>query len=127
MLPGGATGSVQRRGSDAERRVILRPYQGRGYFLTGLGQSVLPPEGARPTVIEPVGPGAWLAAPPTRTVYRAPVVVLTHTLWPQVDPDRPILRWPGERTVPRYRIPASLVARVGLSGTRVTSRDRGDG
>ncbi|MGH3467078.1 MAG: bifunctional DNA primase/polymerase [Thermocrispum sp.] len=47
--------------------VILRPDQGRAYFLVGLGESVLPPEGARPTVVEPVPPGAWLAAPPTRT------------------------------------------------------------
>lgn len=47
--------------------VILRPDEGRAYFLIGLGESVLPPEGARPTVVEPVPPGAWLAAPPTRT------------------------------------------------------------
>lgn len=47
--------------------VILRPDQGRAYFLVGLGESVLTPDEARPTVIEPVRPGAWLAAPPTRT------------------------------------------------------------
>lgn len=52
---------------DAPGPVILRPDEGRAYFLVGLGQAVLPPEEARPTVIEPVPPGAWLAAPPTMT------------------------------------------------------------
>lgn len=47
--------------------VILRPDQGRAYFLVGLGESVAPPERARPTVVEPVRSGAWIAAPPTRT------------------------------------------------------------
>lgn len=47
--------------------VMLRPDQDRAYFLVGLGESMLPPDGARPTVIEPVRPGAWFAAPPTRT------------------------------------------------------------
>lgn len=53
---------------DAPGPVLLRPDQGMAYFLVGLGESVLPPEGARPTVVEPVEPGSWIAAPPTRTV-----------------------------------------------------------
>lgn len=52
---------------DAPGPVILRPDQGRAYFLVGLGESLVPPEGARPTVVERVRSGAWLAAPPTRT------------------------------------------------------------
>lgn len=52
---------------DAPGPVILRPDQGRAYFLIGRGESVLPPVGARPTVVEPIEPGAWIAAPPTRT------------------------------------------------------------
>lgn len=56
---------------DTPGPVILRPDQGLAYFLVGLGESVLPPEGARPTVVEPVRPGAWIAAPPTRTLVGA--------------------------------------------------------
>lgn len=52
---------------DAPGPVILRPDQGRAYFLVGLGESVAPPARARPTVVEPVRSGAWIAAPPTRT------------------------------------------------------------
>lgn len=56
---------------DAPGPAILRLDQGRVYFLVGRGESVLPPEGARPTVVEPVQPGSWLAAPPTRTAVGA--------------------------------------------------------
>jgi len=52
---------------DAPGPVILRPDEGRAYFLVGPGESVLPPQEARPTVVEPLRPGSWLAAPPTRT------------------------------------------------------------
>lgn len=52
---------------DGPGPVILRPDQGRAYFLVDLGESVAPPERARPTVVEPVRSGAWIAAPPTRT------------------------------------------------------------
>lgn len=52
---------------DAPGPVILRPDEGRAYFLVRPGQSVSPPDGARPTVVEAVRSGAWLAAPPTRT------------------------------------------------------------
>ncbi|MGH3521094.1 MAG: bifunctional DNA primase/polymerase [Haloechinothrix sp.] len=53
---------------DAPGPVIMRPDQGRAYFLVGLSESVLPPEGARPTVVEPVDAGMWIVAPPTRTM-----------------------------------------------------------
>lgn len=56
---------------DAPGPVIMRPDQGRAYFLVGLGESVLPPEDARPSVVEPMRPGSWLAVPPTRTAVGA--------------------------------------------------------
>lgn len=52
---------------DAPGPVILRPDEGRAYFLVRPGKSVSPPDGAPPTVVEAVPSGAWLAAPPTRT------------------------------------------------------------
>lgn len=56
---------------DTPGPVILRPDQGRAYFLIGLGESVPSPASARPTVIEQVRPGTWIAAPPTRTAVGA--------------------------------------------------------
>lgn len=56
---------------DSPGPVTLRPDQGRAYFLIGRGQAVLPPDDARPTVVETVPSGAWLAMPPTRTAVGA--------------------------------------------------------
>lgn len=52
---------------DVPGPVIMRADEGRAYFLLRCGERVPPPEDARPTVVEAVPSGRWLAAPPTRT------------------------------------------------------------